>query len=77
MRPHGLTLIRMAIQSCEQEAFGEKSGISKVDNSESIMRLIWALVHSQNPSDVQRGIAMLEGYLLSLLVNPCIPSFSL
>ncbi|KAH9553488.1 hypothetical protein CY35_08G013100 [Sphagnum magellanicum] len=51
------------ISSCEQEAFGEKSGITKGDNSESIMRLIWALVHSQNPSDVQRGIAMLEASL--------------
>ncbi|CAK9880899.1 unnamed protein product [Sphagnum jensenii] len=51
------------ISSCEQEAYGEKSGMLKGDNSDSIMRLIWALVHSQNPSDVQRGIAMLEASL--------------
>ena len=25
------------------------------------MRLSWALVHSRQPEDVQRGIAMLEG----------------
>ncbi len=69
MRPCGLTLIRMAIQSCEHETIGKKSGVSKGDNSESIIRLIWALVHYHNPFDVQQCIAMLEGHLLSALVN--------
>jgi hypothetical protein len=59
----------MAIQSCEHETIGKKSGVSKGDNSESIIRLIWALVHYHNPFDVQQLIAMLEGHLLSALVN--------
>lgn len=50
----------MFLQSCELEASGEKAAVSG-DNNDSIMRLAWALVHSRNPPDVQRGIAMLEG----------------
>jgi len=46
------------IATCEQEA-----GVSGGDKSESIMRLAWALVHSRNAPDVQRGIAMLEASL--------------
>lgn len=48
------------MQSCELEASGEKAAVSG-DNNASMMRLAWALVHSRNASDVQRGIAMLEG----------------
>eukprot|EP00252_Welwitschia_mirabilis_P007093 TRINITY_DN18166_c0_g1_i2.p1 TRINITY_DN18166_c0_g1~~TRINITY_DN18166_c0_g1_i2.p1 ORF type:complete len:169 (-),score=41.25 TRINITY_DN18166_c0_g1_i2:251-757(-) len=52
------------IAKLEREAAGEGAGISKEsDNRESIMRLSWALVHSRTPSDVQRGIAMLEASL--------------
>lgn len=29
------------------------------------MRLSWALVHSKGPADIQRGIAMLEGSVVS------------
>lgn len=50
------------MQTCEQEA-----GVSGGDKSESIMRLAWALVHSRNAPDVQRGIAMLEGSF-----HPCV-----
>lgn len=52
----------MSMQSCELEASGEKAAISG-ENNDSIMRLAWALVHSRNAPDVQRGIAMLEGML--------------
>lgn len=38
-------------------------GVSDELKSESIMRLSWALVHSRQPEDVQRGIAMLEASL--------------
>ena len=38
----------------------ENSGTDE-QKSESIMRLSWALVHSTQLEDVQRGIAMLEG----------------
>ena len=48
------------MQSCELEASGEKAAASG-DKSDGIMRLAWALVHSHNAPDVQRGIAMLEG----------------
>jgi fission 1 protein len=49
-------------QTCEVEV-NEKTKVSGGDSgkNESIMRLSWALVHSRHPSDVQRGIAMLEG----------------
>jgi hypothetical protein len=50
------------MQSCELEASGEKAAVSG-ENNDSIMRLAWALVHSRNAPDVQRGIAMLEGML--------------
>lgn len=44
--------------SCEKAA-------APSENTESVMRLSWALVHSRNASDVQRGIAMLEGVSLA------------
>ena len=34
-----------------------------MDKAESYMRLSWALVHSHQPADVQRGILMLEGQI--------------
>eukprot|EP00252_Welwitschia_mirabilis_P007092 TRINITY_DN18166_c0_g1_i1.p1 TRINITY_DN18166_c0_g1~~TRINITY_DN18166_c0_g1_i1.p1 ORF type:complete len:107 (-),score=28.02 TRINITY_DN18166_c0_g1_i1:251-571(-) len=55
------------IAKLEREAAGEGAGISKEsDNRESIMRLSWALVHSRTPSDVQRGIAMLEDGVIGI-----------
>ncbi|CAK9205050.1 unnamed protein product [Sphagnum troendelagicum] len=52
------------IATCEVEV-NEKTKVSGGDSgkNESIMRLAWALVHSRHPSDVQRGIAMLEASL--------------
>uniref|UniRef100_A0A7I4AR39 Mitochondrial fission 1 protein n=1 Tax=Physcomitrium patens TaxID=3218 RepID=A0A7I4AR39_PHYPA len=50
------------IASCELEASCEKAAAPS-ENTESVMRLSWALVHSRNASDVQRGIAMLEAAL--------------
>jgi hypothetical protein len=46
-------------QGCEREV--AEAGDAGERKSESIMRLSWALVHSRQPEDVQRGIAMLEG----------------
>ncbi|KAF3669943.1 Mitochondrial fission 1 protein A [Capsicum annuum] len=39
------------------------TGTSDEGKNESIMRLSWALVHSKQPQDVQRGIAMLQASL--------------
>ncbi|KAM3363869.1 mitochondrial fission 1 protein A-like [Capsicum galapagoense] len=39
------------------------TGASDEGKNESIMRLSWALVHSKQPQDVQRGIAMLQASL--------------
>eukprot|EP00262_Sarcandra_glabra_P000656 TRINITY_DN10799_c0_g1_i1.p1 TRINITY_DN10799_c0_g1~~TRINITY_DN10799_c0_g1_i1.p1 ORF type:complete len:161 (-),score=34.39 TRINITY_DN10799_c0_g1_i1:86-568(-) len=50
---------RDLIAGCEREIAEGGSGIS----DESIMRLSWALVHSRQEEDVQRGIAMLEASL--------------
>lgn len=40
------------------------NGGSVEQKSECIMRLSWALVHSRQAEDIQRGIAMLEGFNL-------------
>ncbi|XP_043705996.1 mitochondrial fission 1 protein A-like [Telopea speciosissima] len=50
---------RDIIAGCERKV-AEANGVSKEHMSESIMGLSWALVHSRQPEDVQRGIAMLE-----------------
>lgn len=50
-------------QGCEKEVAEANKGDSDEQKSESIMRLSWALVHSKQPEDVQRGIAMLEASL--------------
>uniref|UniRef100_A0A7C8YJF7 Mitochondrial fission 1 protein n=1 Tax=Opuntia streptacantha TaxID=393608 RepID=A0A7C8YJF7_OPUST len=51
---------RDIIAGCEREV-AEAS--SEEFRSECLMRLSWALVHSRQPEDVQRGIAMLEASL--------------
>ncbi|OIT28177.1 PREDICTED: mitochondrial fission 1 protein A-like [Nicotiana attenuata] len=48
------------ILGCEREAADATKGATDEGKNESIMRLSWALVHSKQPEDVQRGIAMLE-----------------
>ncbi|TYK27716.1 mitochondrial fission 1 protein A [Cucumis melo var. makuwa] len=45
---------------CEREAAEAEKSSSGELLKESIMRLSWALVHSRQPEDVHRGIAMLE-----------------
>lgn len=56
-----LTSLFCGWQGCEREvAEATKDGSDELKN-ESIMRLSWALVHSKQSEDVQRGIAMLEG----------------
>lgn len=47
-------------QGCEREVAETANGESDERKNESIMRLSWALVHSRQAEDVQRGIAMLE-----------------
>ncbi|KAK4760527.1 hypothetical protein SAY87_005420 [Trapa incisa] len=54
---------RDVVVGCEREV-DEAEKISHDElRSECIMRLSWALVHSRQPQDVQRGIAMLEASL--------------
>ncbi|KAG2241402.1 hypothetical protein Bca52824_096616 [Brassica carinata] len=51
---------------CEKEVRSATEGDSSEDQKkESIMRLSWALVHSRQAEDIQRGIAMLEASLAS------------
>lgn len=54
---------RDTISTCEREVADAIKGVSDEVKSESIMRLSWALIHSRQPEDVQRGIAMLEASL--------------
>ncbi|GMH00006.1 hypothetical protein Nepgr_001845 [Nepenthes gracilis] len=56
---------RDIIVGCEREVAEANKGSSDEVKSECIMRLSWALVHSRQPEDVQRGIAMLEASLSS------------
>ncbi|XP_010554789.1 PREDICTED: mitochondrial fission 1 protein A-like [Tarenaya hassleriana] len=51
------------IVGCEREVQEATDGGSEELKKETIMRLSWALVHSRQPEDVQRGIAMLEACL--------------
>ncbi|XWS57131.1 hypothetical protein CRYUN_Cryun09bG0146200 [Craigia yunnanensis] len=51
------------IAGCEREVADAAKGDSEELKSESIMRLSWALVHSRQAEDVQRGLAMLEASL--------------
>ncbi|XP_043690713.1 mitochondrial fission 1 protein A-like [Telopea speciosissima] len=53
---------RDIIAGCERE-IAESDSVSEERMNESIMRLSWALVHSRQSEDVQRGIAMLEASL--------------
>lgn len=54
---------RDIIAGCEKEAAEASKGSSDEQKSESITRFSWALVHSREAADVQRGIAMLEASL--------------
>uniref|UniRef100_J3L7W4 Mitochondrial fission 1 protein n=1 Tax=Oryza brachyantha TaxID=4533 RepID=J3L7W4_ORYBR len=49
---------RDIIARCERDV---AEAATEEHKSESIMRLSWALVHSRNKDDVNRGIAMLQG----------------
>ncbi|XP_006654342.1 mitochondrial fission 1 protein A-like [Oryza brachyantha] len=51
---------RDIIAGCEREV-GEAA--TEEQKNDSIMRLSWALVHSKNQEDVNRGIGMLEASL--------------
>ncbi|KAF9605292.1 hypothetical protein IFM89_015908 [Coptis chinensis] len=64
-----ISIIHMTLQGCEREVAEVTNGTSDEIKKESIMRLSWALVHSKQPEDVQRGLAMLE----DSLVNPGSP----
>lgn len=56
---------RDVIAGCEKEVADAANGGSEEHKSECIMRLSWALVHSRQAEDIQRGIAMLEASLTS------------
>ncbi|KAL7097782.1 hypothetical protein ACP275_10G164300 [Erythranthe tilingii] len=51
------------ILGCEREVADARKDESAERTNESIMRLSWALVHSRQQEDMQRGIAMLEASL--------------
>ncbi|BAF17323.1 mitochondrial fission 1 protein A [Oryza sativa Japonica Group] len=51
---------RDIIAGCEREV---AEAANEEQKSDSIMRLSWALVHSKNQEDVNRGIGMLEASL--------------
>ncbi|KAF5204395.1 Mitochondrial fission 1 protein a [Thalictrum thalictroides] len=60
---------RDVVLGCEREVAEAANGATDELKQESIMRLSWALVHSKQSEDVQRGIAMLE----DSLINPGSP----
>ncbi|KAI3694518.1 hypothetical protein L1987_77485 [Smallanthus sonchifolius] len=56
---------RDIIAGCEKEVAEAANDASDEAKGESIMRLSWALVHSRQTDDVNRGIAMLEASIVS------------
>ncbi|KAL3585255.1 hypothetical protein D5086_012122 [Populus alba] len=58
-----IVLIENGKEGCEREVAEAAEGDSEELKRDTIMRLSWALVHSKQPEDVQRGIAMLEASL--------------
>ncbi|ESQ52855.1 hypothetical protein EUTSA_v10017329mg [Eutrema salsugineum] len=56
---------RDVITECEREVKAATDHDPEDRKKESIMRLSWALVHSRQAEDIQRGIAMLEASLAS------------
>ncbi|KAJ8534219.1 hypothetical protein K7X08_007543 [Anisodus acutangulus] len=65
------------IVGCEREVADATKGASDEGENESIMRLSWALVHSKQPDDVQRGIAMLEGEICQIFFSIYVINFLL
>lgn len=61
---------RQTIAALEREAAEASKDESPEKRCESIMRLSWALVHSTQPDDVQRGIAMVEASLANKSGGP-------
>uniref|UniRef100_A0A7C9CX86 Mitochondrial fission 1 protein n=1 Tax=Opuntia streptacantha TaxID=393608 RepID=A0A7C9CX86_OPUST len=61
---------RETIAGLEEEVADAANGASEDQRNESIMRLSWALVHSRQPEDVQRGIAMVEASLANSSSGP-------
>uniref|UniRef100_M4EZM5 Mitochondrial fission 1 protein n=1 Tax=Brassica campestris TaxID=3711 RepID=M4EZM5_BRACM len=57
---------RDVILECEKEVKTATDGDSEDQKKESIMRLSWALVHSRQAEDIQRGIAMLEDGVIGI-----------
>lgn len=57
------------LKGCEREVAEASNGDSEERKHESIMRLSWALVHSREKEDVQRGIAMLESTIAILYLT--------
>ncbi|CAN1170491.1 Mitochondrial fission 1 protein A, partial [Linum perenne] len=64
---------RDIVAGCEQEVQEAEKGSNEELKNECIMRLSWALVHSKQPEDVQRGIAMLEIAFAASLGNTTSP----
>ncbi|XP_022153875.1 mitochondrial fission 1 protein A [Momordica charantia] len=54
---------RDVIAGCEREVAEADESASEERKNESIMRLSWALVHSRQSEDINRGMAMLEASL--------------
>ncbi|KAL6337309.1 hypothetical protein AAG906_036623 [Vitis piasezkii] len=65
LTPSMIQLELRILPGCEKEVADAANGGSEEHKSECIMRLSWALVHSRQAEDIQRGIAMLEASLTS------------
>ena len=57
------------MKGCEREVAEADESASEERKNESIMRLSWALVHSRQSEDINRGIAMLEGKSLEIFLK--------
>lgn len=60
---NGVAVFDFDGQGCEREVREATNSGNEGLKKECLMRLSWALVHSHQQDDVQRGIDMLEGKL--------------
>ncbi|KAI3963258.1 hypothetical protein MKW92_050492 [Papaver armeniacum] len=56
-----LSYLDQCLEDCERDISEAGDDAPDEVKNENIIKLSWALVHTRQPEDVQRGIALLEG----------------
>ncbi|RZC84295.1 hypothetical protein C5167_047077 [Papaver somniferum] len=64
-----LSYLDQCLEDCERDITEAGDDAPNEVKNENIIELSWALVHTRQPEDVQRGIALLEGGLTQLQIR--------